>query len=151
MGGSLQKGGGSSRRGGRRKRSSGALSEINVTPMVDVMLVLLIVFMIAAPLLTVSVPIDLPKVGAKTTAQQEKPPLTVSVKKNGDIFLMETQLTLAELLPKLAAIAKNGVEERIFVRADAEATHQSVLSVLSSIQGGGYSKVALIGMDKNAK
>lgn len=148
MAGGLAHHGGKSRRGSRRRKAGGAISEINVTPMVDVMLVLLIIFMIAAPLISVSVPIDLPKVAAKTTQQQDKPPLTVSVKKNGDIFLMETQVQPSELIAKLKAIAVNGAEERIFLRADSDATHQNILSVLSQIQQGGFLKVALIGLEK---
>lgn len=148
MGASLNSSGGGSRRGSRRRKKAGAIAEINVTPMVDVMLVLLIIFMIAAPLLTVNVPIDLPKIAAKTTPQQDKPPLTVSVKKNGDVYLMDTQIQIPELLAKLNAISKGSSDERIFVRADSDATHQNVMQVLSTIQNGGYSKVSLLGVEK---
>jgi biopolymer transport protein TolR len=151
MGANLSAGGGGSRRGSRRRvRSGGMMNEINVTPMVDVMLVLLIVFMVAAPLLTVSVPLDLPKASAKASAE-EKPPLTISVKKTGEIFIMETQIAANELVSKLQAIAKNGVEERIFVRGDAEASYQMIMEVISQVKLGGFNKVALLATEKQGK
>ncbi len=116
MGMSLKAGGS----GGRRRRGRAALrpmSEINVTPMVDVMLVLLIIFMVAAPLLTVGVPIELPQSQGKQL-ESNKEPLSVSVSANGDVFIGETKVALNELSEKLKAIAKNGVDEQIFVRGD---------------------------------
>ncbi len=148
MGASLGGSTGGSRRGGRRRRGSAAgLSEINITPFVDVMLVLLIIFMVAAPLMTVSVPIDLPQASAKAL-QQDKPPITVSVKENGDIFLMDTQVKSDELVTKLKAIAQNGAEERVFVRGDAKANYQAIMDVLSTIKNGGYTKVALVATER---
>src|ERR1039457_2902905 len=103
---------------GRRKHHrQRVMSEINVTPMVDVMLVLLIIFMVTAPLLTVGVPIELPKSEAKQL-EGDKEPLTISVDPDGKIFLQDTELKLDEIAPKLTAISKNGFDERIFVRGD---------------------------------
>ncbi len=100
-----------------RRRRATVMADINVTPMVDVMLVLLIVFMVAAPLLTVGVPIDLPQTQAKSM-EQDKEPLTLSVNDKGQVFLQNTEIKLDEIVPKLKAIAKNGAEERIYVRGD---------------------------------
>ena len=116
MSAGLQPGGALSSRRARR-RSARPMSEINVTPMVDVMLVLLIIFMVTAPLLTVGVPIELPKSEAKQL-EGDKEPLTISVDPKGKIFLQETELQIDEIVPKLTAIAKNGYDERIFVRGD---------------------------------
>jgi biopolymer transport protein TolR len=131
--------------GHRRRRRHGVMSEINVTPMVDVMLVLLIIFMVSAPLLTVGVPLDLPQSQAKSLDQDQKP-LTVSVDQQGKIFLQETQVRLDELLPKLKAItdARGGAEERIFVRGDKTVAYGSVVQVMGRISGAGYRRVALV-------
>src|SRR5204863_8853450 len=111
--------GASATSGRRRHRRRGIMSEINVTPMVDVMLVLLIIFMVSAPLLTVGVPIDLPQSQAKSL-DQNKEPLTISVNLKGQMFLQNTEIGVDELIPKLMAIteARGGLDERIFVRAD---------------------------------
>jgi biopolymer transport protein TolR len=151
MGAALAGGSGRGRRGGRRRGGSPGMSEINITPFVDVMLVLLIIFMVAAPLMTVSVPIDLPQASSSAPAQANKPPLTVSVKKNGDLFLMDTQIQSSELLTKLQALAKNGADERIYVRGDAEASYQSIMDVLTTIKNGGFPKVALVATEKAGK
>src|SRR6186713_3209443 len=103
--------------GKRRHRRNPVMSEINVTPMVDVMLVLLIIFMVAAPLLTVGVPIDLPETRANAM-NPETQPITISVNENGQIFLQETEIPLDEVVAKLSAIATTGYEERIYVRGD---------------------------------
>jgi len=119
------------------------MSEINVTPMVDVMLVLLIIFMVTAPLLTVGVPIELPK----TEAQQlegDKEPLTISVDSEGRIFLQDTELKIDEVVPKLTAIAKNGYDERIFVRGDRRVNYGVVMRVMGTISAAGFRRIALI-------
>src|SRR5438876_9410084 len=110
---------GSSGGGGRRGRRRAVMAEINVTPMVDVMLVLLIIFMVSAPLLTVGVPLDLPQSQAKSL-DQDKEPLTISVNLQGQVFLQNTEIGVEELVPKLKAIteARGGLDERIFVRGD---------------------------------
>jgi biopolymer transport protein TolR len=142
MGGGLQPGGALSSRRARR-RSARPMSEINVTPMVDVMLVLLIIFMVTAPLLTVGVPIELPKSEAKQL-EGDAEPLTISVDPEGKIFLQETELQIDEIVPKLTAIAKNGYDERIFVRGDRRVNYVVVMRVMGTISGAGFRRIALI-------
>jgi biopolymer transport protein TolR len=119
------------------------MSEINVTPMVDVMLVLLIIFMVAAPLLTVGVPIELPQSQGKQLESNHEP-LTISVSANGDVFIGETKVPLDEVPAKLKAIAKNGVDEQIFVRGDTGTTYGVVMRVMGRISAGGFKKVSLV-------
>jgi biopolymer transport protein TolR len=121
------------------------MSEINVTPMVDVMLVLLIIFMVSAPLLTVGVPLDLPQTQAKTL-DQDKEPLTVSVNLKGQVYLQNTEIGLEELVPKLKAIteARGGAEERIFVRGDQQVDYGTVMKVMGRISAAGFRRVALV-------
>jgi biopolymer transport protein TolR len=126
-----------------RRRRATVMSEINVTPMVDVMLVLLIIFMIAAPLLTVGVPIDLPQTQAKSM-EQDKEPLTLSVNDKGQIYLQNTEIKLDEIVPKLKAIAKNGAEERIYVRGDRKVDYGTVMKVMGRLSAAGYRRVALV-------
>jgi biopolymer transport protein TolR len=114
-----------------------------VTPLVDVMLVLLIVFMVAAPLMTVGVPIELPKTEARQMDSSVEP-LTITVQADRTIFLQETQIPLEELQPKLQAIAKNGYEEQIFVRADTNVSYGSVMEVMGLLNGAGYRKIGLV-------
>ena len=123
--------------------SRAPLSEINVTPLVDVMLVLLIVFMVAAPLMTVGVPIELPKTEAKQLDSSTEP-ITITVQADGAVYLQETQINLAELAPKLVAIAKNGYEEQIFVRADTGVAYGKVMEVMGLLNGTGYRKIGLV-------
>jgi biopolymer transport protein TolR len=130
--------------GGRQRRQrTRMMSEINVTPFVDVMLVLLIVFMVAAPLLTVGVPIDLPESQAKSI-EQNKDPLTVSVNDKGQVFLQNTEITVDELVAKLQAIAKNGTDERIYVRGDRKVDYGTVMRVMGRLSAAGYRRVALV-------
>jgi biopolymer transport protein TolR len=137
-------GAGYTRRNSRRRSSSaGVMSEINVTPLVDVMLVLLIVFMVAAPLMTVGVPIELPKTEAKQLDSNTEP-LYVTVQADKTIYLQETQIPLGELAPKLLAIAKNGNEEQIFVRADTNVSYGSVMEVMGLLNNAGYRKIGLV-------
>jgi biopolymer transport protein TolR len=122
------------------------MAEINVTPMVDVMLVLLIIFMVAAPLLTVGVPIDLPQTQAKTL-DIDKEPLTLSVKVDGKVFLGEnTEIQLDELVSKLTAItaARAGMDERIFVRGDKKVDYGTVMKVMGRLSAAGFKRVALV-------
>ena len=121
------------------------MAEINVTPMVDVMLVLLIIFMVSAPLLTVGVPLDLPQTQAKTL-DQDKEPLTVSVNANGQVYLQNTEIAAEELVPKLKAIteARRGAEERIFVRGDRQIDYGTVMEVMGRISAAGFRRVALV-------
>lgn len=139
---------GSGGRGRRRSRGSRrVMSEINVTPFVDVMLVLLIVFMVAAPLMTVGVPIELPKTDAKPL-QSNVEPITVTVTAEGKTFLQETEIDLDTLLPKLQAIAKNGYDEQIFVRGDQGVNYGRVMEVMGALSAAGYKKLGLVTGDK---
>ena len=135
--------GGYQRRNSRRRSSGSAISEINVTPLVDVMLVLLIVFMVAAPLMTVGVPIELTKTEAKQMDSSTEP-ITISVQQDGKVFLQETEIDLATLAPKLIAIAKNGYEEQLFVRADTSVPYGKVMEVMGLLNGAGYRKIGLV-------
>src|SRR5580765_5375622 len=132
---------GISGRGGRGHRRRGRhhvlMSEINVTPFVDVMLVLLIIFMVAAPLLTVGVPIDLPETQAKAL-NSDTQPITVSVNQDGQVFLQETKIPIDEVVPKLQAIAQAGYNERIYVRGDKTADYGTVVGVMARISSAGY-------------
>lgn len=129
--------------GRRRGRRNAPIAEINVTPFVDVMLVLLIIFMVAAPLLTVGVPIDLPETQAKSL-NAETQPITVSVNAAGQIFLQESEIPLDEIVPKLEAISKTGYEERIFVRGDKNADYGTVMRVMALISSSGFRNLGLV-------
>lgn len=138
-------GGGSSGGGRRHYRRANVMSEINVTPMVDVMLVLLIIFMVSAPLLTVGVPLDLPQTAAKSL-DQDKEPLTVSVQISGKVFLNNAEIPVEELVPKLKAItdARGGADERIFVRGDTKVDYGTVMRVMGRLSAAGFKRVALV-------
>jgi biopolymer transport protein TolR len=136
---------GASGGGGRRRGRKAVMAEINVTPMVDVMLVLLIIFMVSAPLLTVGVPLDLPQTQAKSL-EQDKTPLQLSVDIKGKIFINDTEVSMADLIPKLKAIteARGGMEERIFMRADKKADYGTVARVMGQLSGAGFKRLALV-------
>jgi biopolymer transport protein TolR len=137
---------GASGGGGRgRRRRTAPMAEINVTPMVDVMLVLLIIFMVSAPLLTVGVPLDLPQTQAKSL-DQDKNPLTLSVNLKGQVFLNDTEIPLDEIVPKLNAIteARAGLDERIFVRGDKKVDYGTVMKVMGRLSAAGFRRVALV-------
>jgi biopolymer transport protein TolR len=136
-------------RGARRQRTR-PMSEINVTPMVDVMLVLLVIFMVTAPLLTVGVQVDLPKTKASLIPGADEP-LTISVNAEGTIFLQETELELAALAPRLAAITGNNPDVRIFVRGDKAISYGRVMEVMGTINAAGFRKVALVAQMPGAK
>jgi biopolymer transport protein TolR len=133
--------------GKRRHRRHGVISEINVTPMVDVMLVLLIVFMVSAPLLTVGVPIDLPQTQAKSL-NQDKEPLTLSVTLKGEVFLQSSTdpIPIDQLVPKLKAVteARGGLDERIYVRGDRKVDYGTVMRVMARLSAAGFRRVALV-------
>jgi biopolymer transport protein TolR len=131
--------------GKRRHRRKGVMAEINVTPMVDVMLVLLIIFMVSAPLLTVGVPIDLPQTQAKSL-EQDREPLTVSVNTKGQVFLQNSEIKVEELVPKLQAItqARGGFDERIYVRGDRKVDYGTVMRVMGRLSQAGFRRVALV-------
>jgi biopolymer transport protein TolR len=132
--------------GSRRRRRRAVMSEINVTPFVDVMLVLLIVFMVSAPLLTVGVPIDLPQSKAKALEQNNEP-LAISVNQQGQIFLQNDEIKLDDLLPKLKAIidARGGTSnDLIYIRGDKTVAYGTMMRVMGRISGAGYHRVALV-------
>ena len=121
------------------------MAEINVTPMVDVMLVLLIIFMVSAPLLTVGVPIDLPQTKAKSL-DQDKEPLTISVNTKGEIYLQNSEIKIEELVAKLQAVtqARGGSDERIYVRGDKKVDYGTVMRVMGRLSAAGFRRVALV-------
>jgi len=129
------------RRRGRARRQ--AMSEINVTPFVDVMLVLLVVFMVTAPLLTVGVPVDLPKTRAPALGQ-DKEPLSVTIMKDGTIFLQKLKVPEEELVPKLTAISHNGYDQRIFVRGDKTVPYGKIMEVMGMLSAAGFARLALV-------
>jgi len=127
--------------GGRRGRRNAVMAEINVTPMVDVMLVLLIIFMVSAPLL----PLDLPQTQAKSL-EQDKTPLQLSVNTSGKVFINDTEVSMGDLIPKLKAItdARGGMDERIYMRADKKADYGTVARVMGQLSGAGFKHLALV-------
>src|SRR2546421_6115753 len=131
--------------GRRRHRRRAVMSEINVTPFVDVMLVLLIIFMVSAPLLTVGVPLDLPQTQAKGL-DNDREPLTVSVNTKGEVFLQNSEIKVDELVPKLQAItqARGGNDERIYVRGDKKVDYGTVMRVMGRLSAAGFRRVALV-------
>ncbi|MAE51908.1 MAG: protein TolR [Micavibrio sp.] len=131
----------------RGRRTGGTyrpMAEINVTPFVDVMLVLLIVFMVAAPLLTAGVPIDLPDSNAKSIQDEENKPIEISVSNDDKIFIGETEVTMDRLVPLLAAMTENQSDRRIYIRADQTLSYGNVMAVIGAVNGAGFTKVALI-------
>jgi biopolymer transport protein TolR len=141
MAGVMNSGGSSRRRSRTNLRPN---SDINITPMVDVMLVLLIIFMVTAPLLTPGVPVDLPKAKAKLLSEEDKEPLTITIDKSGQIFLQDTQIDVAELVPRLTAIAKNGYDQRILVRGDTAVDYGSVMRVMGELNVAGFRRIGLV-------
>jgi biopolymer transport protein TolR len=130
-------------RRGRRSARKSRLSEINVTPFVDVMLVLLIVFMVTAPLLTVSIPIELPRTEAKQSSSETEP-LAITVQADGKIYLQETAVTLEELVPRLRAISNEGYDRAIYIRGDAGTNYGVMAEVLAKVSAGGFRKIQLV-------
>ena len=141
-GGIVKKGGGS----GRRRRRGGALpmSEINITPFVDVMLVLLIIFMVAAPLLTVGVPVELPKTAAQALPGEQEEPLTVTVTADGRVQILTTETAREELIPKLRAVAEQREGDRVFLRADGAVPYSTVMEIMGALNAGGFSNIGLV-------
>ena len=133
--------GGGKRR--RRARRGGAINEINMTPFIDVVLVLLIVFMVAAPMMTVGVPLDLPQSKASPLNSDTKP-VTLSIRQTGQVFLGEDELNDDTIIPKLTETSKAGFEERVFVRGDKRVDYGRVAQVMAIVTGGGFKKVALV-------
>jgi biopolymer transport protein TolR len=139
MAGGIQQAGARGRGRSRRR----PMAEINVTPFVDVMLVLLIVFMVTAPLLAVGVPVDLPKTKAPALGQ-DKEPLSVTITKDGTIFLQKLKVPADELVPKLTAISNNGYDQRIFVRGDKTVDYGKVMEVMGMLSAAGFTHIGLV-------
>jgi biopolymer transport protein TolR len=120
------------------------MSEINVTPFVDVMLVLLIIFMVAAPMLTVGVPIELPDTAAKAMPDEQEPPLTISITAEGAIFIQETEVSDTDMIPKLQAIAAERTNDKVFLRADGALDYARVAAVMGALNAGGFNNIGLV-------
>ena len=144
--------GGGSGGGGRRRRRkrNPPMSEINVTPMVDVMLVLLIVFMVAAPLLTVGVPVDLPETRAQNLNIPEEP-VTLSVTMNGEIFIGDEQFTLEQAVARVNEMVAQNSEQRIYVRADTSVDYGAVMRVMGALSAAGHSRIGLVTAQEAAR
>ena len=126
-----------------RRSEKEPISEINVTPFVDVMLVLLIIFMVTAPLLTVGVQVDLPETSADTLPEETEP-LTLTINAKGEIFIQETKVEFEKIIPKILAVSNNRTDTRIFVRGDKTINYGRVLEIMGMLSGSGFTKVALI-------
>ncbi|MBU2890177.1 MULTISPECIES: protein TolR [Celeribacter] len=135
-----QRGGGR----GRGRRRPAAMSEINVTPFVDVMLVLLIIFMVAAPMMTVGVPVELPETAATALPQEEQEPLTITLTADGQVLLMANETPEADLVTKLRAIATERNDDKIFLRADGSVPYERVAQVMGALNAGGFRKIGLV-------
>ena len=142
--GVMQKGGGGGRR--RRSRAGGArpMAEINVTPFVDVMLVLLIIFMVAAPLMTVGVPVELPKTAANALPSEQEEPLAVTISADGRVAIMTTEVPLEDLVNRLRSIAAEREGDRVFLRADGAVPYEQVVQVMGALTRGGFSNIGLV-------
>ncbi len=120
------------------------MSEINITPMVDVMLVLLIIFMVAAPMLTVGVPVELPKTAAAALPTEQEEPLTVTITADGRLAIQTTEVSDAEMIPKLSAIAAERTSQKIFLRADGAIPYERVAQVMGALNAGGFNEIGLV-------
>lgn len=137
-------GGGGGKRRRRNRRRSQPMSEINVTPFVDVMLVLLIIFMVAAPLLTVGVPVELPKTAANPLPGEQEEPLTVTIAPDLSITIQTTEVSAEELIPKLRAIAEERASDRVYLRADGSIPYEAVVQVMGALNAGGFADIGLV-------
>jgi len=143
--GVVKSGGGGSHRGRRRGAGrAGVVSEINITPFVDVMLVLLIIFMVAAPLMTVGVPVELPKTAATSLPAEQEEPLSITMTAEGQVMIQMTEVPLNELVPRLQAIAAEREGDRIFLRADGAVPYADVVTVMGALNRGGFSNIGLV-------
>lgn len=140
MGASLPQKSGS----GRRRSRHRPMAEINVTPFVDVMLVLLIIFMVSAPMLTVGVPLELPKTAANALPTEAEEPLTISITADGSISIQNTQVAREDLVAKLRAIAAERSSDRVFLRADGAIPYDQVVQVMGALNAGGFSNIGLV-------
>ncbi len=141
---SMNVGGGGSGGSRRSRYKKQPMAEINITPMVDVMLVLMIIFMVAAPMMTVGVPVDLPKTQKAGVMSTKGEPLTVTIKADGSLFLQEKPIAEQDLVARLKAISKNGFEERIFIRGHSKVENGRVMQVMSRINSAGFSRIGFV-------
>ncbi|MCA2013093.1 ExbD/TolR family protein [Pararhodobacter sp. CCB-MM2] len=139
----IKRSGGSGTRGRRRGRSA-KMSEINVTPFVDVMLVLLIIFMVAAPMLVVGVPVELPRTAAGALPAEQEEPLSITLDADGGLTLMTTPVAEADLIPQLQAIAAERSGDRVFLRADGAIPYARVVQVMGALNAGGFNNIGLV-------
>jgi biopolymer transport protein TolR len=145
MGAGVQKsGGGGGGRRGRRRRGGGPMSEINVTPFIDVMLVLLIIFMVAAPMLTVGVPIELPETAANALPSEQEEPLAITMTADGRLMIQNTETAPEELITRLTAIAAERTSDKIFLRADGAIPYARVAEVMGALSAGGFNNIGLV-------
>ncbi len=143
MGGQfIKKGGGTGRR--RRRGGAGKMSELNVTPMVDVMLVLLIIFMVAAPMLTVGVPVELPRTSAGALPVEQEEPLSITLTADGAVLIMSTEIDPDDLIPQLRAIAAERRDNKVFLRADGGIAYARVVQVMGALNSGGFNNIGLV-------
>lgn len=137
-------GGGGGRKGRRSHGKRKPMAEINVTPFVDVMLVLLIIFMVAAPLLTVGVPIELPKTAATSLPQEQEEPLALAVAADGTLVLQSVEIERETLIPKLRAIAAEREDDKVFLRADGSVPYSTVMEIMGALNAGGFRNIGLV-------
>ena len=138
----IKKGGGTGRR--RRRGGAGRMSEINVTPFVDVMLVLLIIFMVAAPMLTVGVPVELPRTSAGALPAEQEEPLSITLTADGTVLIMSNEVDPNQLIPQLRAIAAERRDNKVFLRADGGIPYERVVQVMGALNSGGFNNIGLV-------
>jgi biopolymer transport protein TolR len=143
MGAGVVKSGGGGR-GRRRGGRSAAMSEINITPMVDVMLVLLIIFMVAAPMLNPGIPVEMPKTAATALPTEQEEPLTITLTADGRVAIMTTEVLDSEMIPKLSAIAAERTSKKVFLRADGAIPYERVAQVMGALNAGGFNEIGLV-------
>src|SRR5574343_561554 len=144
MGAAVGKKSGGGGRRGRRRGGAAQMSDINVTPFIDVMLVLLIIFMVAAPMLTVGVPVKLPETAANALPTEQEEPLTITLTADGRLSIMTTEVAEAELIPKLEAIAAERTSKKVFLRADGSIPYERVAQVMGALNAGGFNEIGLV-------
>jgi len=137
-----KKGGGTGRR--RRRGGAARMSEINVTPFVDVMLVLLIIFMVAAPMLTVGVPVELPRTSAGALPAEQEEPLSITLTANGTVLIMSSEIDPSDLIPQLRAVAAERRDNKVFLRADGSIPYERVVQVMGALNSGGFNNIGLV-------
>ena len=141
--GVAKKSGGGGRRG-RRRGNSSAMGDINITPFVDVMLVLLIIFMVAAPMMNVGVPLKLPETAAASLPTEQEEPLVISLSADGGLFIMNAEVPEAELIPKLVAVAGERTSKKVFIRADGAIPYERVAQIMGALNANGFREIGLV-------